>query len=205
MKRLLSAVAIASATLVAALPASAAVVVSFTPSSSHVAIGDTVDIQMVIAGLGDEILSAFDINLLFDGAIASNTSVLFSGEAELGGAADTYFASTFGAGVTNVVGGSWLDDGDLLGQANSFALVTFTMKGEANGKTTLQLGADPDYERNFVGLRFQSLAVQAGTACLAVGTGSCDNGGTVPEPAGYGLAGLALMAAGWAGRRRKSV
>ena len=38
----------------------------------------------------------------------------------------------------------------------------------------------------------QTLNVTVGSACVAVGTGSCS---TVPEPAGYGLAALALLGA----------
>ena len=65
----------------------------------------------------------------------------------------------------------------------------------------LGLGADLDIERNFVGRGFQTLPISVEGACIAVGTGSCDN--AVPEPSSYGLAAIALLAAGAAGRSRR--
>lgn len=205
MKRLLTAVSLATATLLAAVPASAAIVVNFTPASSHIEVGESVAINMTISGLDEEILSVFDVNMLFDSSVVSNFVVTFFG-AEFGGGADSFVDASFGAGVTGVLGGSWLDDDTLAAsQSNSFVMLQFDFTGVANGVTNVTLGADPDYARNFVGRRAQSLDVTVGSACIAVGTGSCGGGGTVPEPAGYGLAGLALLGAGFASRRRKPV
>jgi MYXO-CTERM domain-containing protein len=205
MKKLLSLSALALAAMVASAPASAAIVVSFTPASSHINVGDTVAITMSISGLDDEILSAFDINMLFDSAVVRNHSVTHDVASQWG--PDSVFGpSVFGVGDTDVFDYT-LDDDDTVAasQANSFAVLTFGFTGLANGVTTIRLGDDLDFERAFVGRRFELLDVEVGTACLAVGTGSCGGGGNVPEPAGYGLAGLALLGAGWASRRRKPV
>ena len=86
-------------------------------------------------------------------------------------------------------------------QADDLLLFRFVMAGAADGVTSFALGANPDFERNLLGLNFESLNVNVGSACIAVGTGSCDN--RVPEPASFGLAGLALLAAGVAGRNRR--
>ncbi len=205
MKRLLTAVSLATATLLAAVPASAAIVVNFTPASSHIEVGESVAINMTISGLDTEILSVFDVNMLFNSAVVGNAAVSFFG-AEFGGLADSFVDVTFGAGVTGVIGGSWLDDDTLAAsQSDSFVMLQFSFTGLADGVTNVTLGADPDYARNFVGRRAQSLDVTVGSACIAVGTGSCGGGNNVPEPAGYGLAGLALLGAGFASRRRKPV
>lgn len=205
MKRILSAAALAAAALFAAAPSQADPVVSFSPSSSHVDIGSFIDVEMWISGLDSEILSAFDINLLFNEAIVDNIVVSHNAVVTgFGGVDDAYFDTAFGSGNTGAIDGSYLDDDTLAAsQPNSFLLLTFTMKGMSDGVTTLSLGLNPDFERNFVGRRAESLDVQVGTACIAVGTGSCDNGHNVPEPASWGLAGLALLAAGSTARRRR--
>ena len=98
---------------------------------------------------------------------------------------------------------SLLDDATLAaGQADSFLLGTFTMHGAADGVTNIAFGPDPDFQRNFVGLDALSLDVQLGSACIAVGSGSC-GGGNAPEPASLALVGLALLAAVAAGRSRR--
>jgi hypothetical protein len=201
MKKLLSALALAAGALLAA-PASAAITVGFTPSSTHIDIGDSVVIDMSISGLGDEILSAFDVNAVWDSSIARYTVA-------------TLFCNQFGANPICVwdtllqgnLGGqssSTQPDDDIAAiQPNSFLVARFTLQGVADGVTTLTLGPSVDFERNFVGLDFTTLDVSVGSACIAVGTGSCGGGNDAPEPASFGLAGVALLAAGWAGRSRR--
>jgi hypothetical protein len=202
MKSMLSAAAMAAATLCASAPAGAAIVVSFDPASSSIAIGDSISVAMRISGLGDEILSALDINLLFSNAIVGNDTVTHDVTAQW---PDPGFSTSvgFGAGDTDVYDDSndVNDEAIAAVQANDFTVLTFTFTGLADGASFLKLGADPDFERNFVGRRAESLDVQIQSACIAVGTGSCAV--AVPEPASYGLAGIALLAAAVAGRSRR--
>jgi MYXO-CTERM domain-containing protein len=200
MKRILSTIALAVAALGAAAPAAAAPTFTFTASANQIAIGGTTTIDATISGLDDEILSAFDLNFVYNPAILNWTMASYFG-ANLG--------NTIGVAPNALANGnlgfddSSLDDDAILAatQANSFVLFRFNMVGTADGATNFTLGADADFDRNFVGLNFASLGVDVGSICIAVGTGSCDN--NVPEPASYGLAGMALLAAGLAGRRRK--
>jgi hypothetical protein len=201
MKRILSTIALAVAALGAAAPAAAAPSLSFTASANSIAVGDATLITATVSGLDAEILSAFDLNFVYNPAILNWTAISYFG-APLG---HSLGASTNGLPNGNLgFDDASLDDDATLAanQANSFNLFTFSLVGLADGATTFTLGADPDFDRNFVGLNFASLAVDVGSICIAVGTGSCDN--NVPEPATYGLAGLGLMAAGLAGRRRKA-
>ena len=71
MKKILSALALAAGLLLAAAPASAVIMVTFTPSTTHINVGDDVNIDVAISGLGAEILSAVDINFLFSGGAAA--------------------------------------------------------------------------------------------------------------------------------------
>jgi hypothetical protein len=203
MKKALTALALAAGTLLAA-PASAAIVVSFVPTATHIAIGGNVSVAMNISGLGDEILSAFDINMLFDNLVLNNVSVTHNVATEWPGGG-VFGPSVFGVGNTGVIDYSLDDDATLAAsQSNAFTVLTFGFTGAGDGTTFITLGADPDFTRNFVGLDFASLAVDVGRVCVAVGTGDCGGGNNdAPEPASFGLAGVALLAAGWAGRSRR--
>lgn len=194
MKKSLSALLLAAGSLFGHCTASAAVVVSFVPSATQVAVGDTVSVDMNIAGLDAEILSAFDIDAVFNGSVLGNTAVSFL-DAQFGGAADSFFVSTSGGNLTDAAGGSFLDDAALAAQqADSFTMLRFSFTGLADGASIVSLGSAPDFARNFVGRDAQSLAVQVGSVCIAVGNGSCDTN-AVPEPDAIGLGMLALVGA----------
>lgn len=206
MKRInktLSALALAAGAMLVSAPASADVIISFSPSATHLNVGDSVTIDMSISGLlGTEILSAFDFNALWNSSVASWTVFsVIPGCSQLGVDAicdiDTIASNNLGA-----QGSAFISDDDLAAfQPDSFLIAQFTLQGVADGVTTFTLGTDLDFERNFVGRDFSTLDVDVLSACIAVGEGSCDN--RVPEPASFGLAGLALLAAGAAGRIRR--
>jgi hypothetical protein len=200
MKKFVMSLVLALSALVLAAPASGAILIRFNPSSSHIAVGDTVNVEMTISGLDDEILSAFDINLLFNSLILNNFAVTHDAVPHFGGLGNSYFDTDFGAGNTGVIDGSLLLDDELLGQAHACTVLSFSFQGLIDGFSLLGLGPDLDFERNFVGLNFASLTVDVGSACVSVGTGVCAT--SVPEPSmlsllGLGLAGFAFM------RRRK--
>ncbi len=200
ISKALSALAVATAALCAAGSANAAIVFSFTPATSHINVGETVVIDASISGLGDEILSALDLNFQYNPSVLQWTLVEYFG-ANLGNSLGASIDIT--DGDLSFVDSSVDDDPTLAAsQLNNFLLFQFTLEGLADGATTFSLGSDPDFERNFVGLDFASLNVQVGSACVAVGTGSCEVA-PVPEPASFALAGVALLAAGVAGRNRR--
>ena len=200
IKKALATLGMAVGVALCPAPASA-ITVTFNPSSTHIDVGETVGIQVGISGLGAEVLSSFDLDLLFNGAVLSNTALIFS-DAPFGGALDTLFDATLGlaTGRAETFGASLLLDPDLQAlQPDDFVFLTFAFQGLADGVSQLAFGPDPDFERNFVGLNALSLTLDIGSACISVGTGSCVT--QVPEPGSLALVGLGL--AGVYLRRRR--
>lgn len=201
MKKIIASLGLAMGTMLCAAPASADIVVAFTPSTQHANIGDTVTVDVSISGLGDEILAGFDLNFFYNGSVIGGNARAFDGTSAYGQlghnfvpAVDPIFA------IDGIALGEWgvqanaLADDDIVAanQADAFLLFQFSFSADADGVSMFSLGGDLDFERNFVGRRFETLNVTVGSACIAVGTGVCS---TVPEPSSYTLAGLALAGA----------
>lgn len=206
MRKTLSRLGLACAACLCALGAAANPVVTFTPSTQHANIGDLVVVDVSISGLGNEVLSAFDLNFLWDGSLMGSSRSIdaTSAQWELGGGDPLQVAwsiDTVASGNWGLQASSLLDDAALAAaQADDFLLARFTFQADANGVTTFGLGPDLDFQRNFVGLDFGTLDVTIGSACVAVGTGAC----SVPEPATSLLAMLALAGLAPAAWRRRS-
>lgn len=205
MKTLQAKVVGTLAALLCAASAQAGIVLSFTPSAQHVNVGDTVTVDVTLSGLGQEILSAFDVNILWNGSVMGlgrsyNGASAFDQLGGAYGALPLFAFDTTDLGNWGVQASAVADDATVAAnQADSFLFAQLAFTADADGVTTLTLGPDPDFQRNFVGLNFATLDVAVGSACVAVGTGSCE----VPEPSSYGLAALALLGAALPGLRRR--
>lgn len=197
MKKLLAALAMFSALSGAQ---AAPIVVSFVPAATQIAVGETTTVEMHITGLDAEILSSFDIDMFFDPAVLDNIYVRWFGSVEMG-SPDALLDVSFGPDVTEVLAYSLLDDPDLAAiQPDSFVVLSFGFEGLADGASLINLGANIDFERNFVGLGGATLDVTVNGTCIAVGDGECNQ--RVPEPASLALFGVAACSGLWAARRR---
>lgn len=193
MKNIASSLVIAASALLGTTAAQAAVVFSFTPSAQHINVGDSVTVDVSISGLGAEILSAFDINFVWNSSILSSLAADFSPACNALGAGAICVNDVNSPGNIGLQYGAFLDDDALATiQPDSFFLGVLTLTGLADGASQLALGLDVDFERNLVGRDAATLDVQFGSTCIAVGSGSC---ATVPEPASYGLVLLAMAGA----------
>lgn len=200
MKHFLLASVAAAAALVS-VPSSAAVLVSMSPALQSVNVGDAINIDVRVSGLGTEILSAFDLDVVFNAALASGGSATLV-QSEFGGADSGFDADTTTPGAVKTIGYSLLSDADLAAvqTPGGFTFLRLNWTAAADGALFLDFGASPDFARNVVGRDFQSLDASFQGACVAIGTGSCNQ---VPEPDAYALAGLALLGCGVATAQRR--
>ena len=191
MKNQITLLALAASAIFAATPvAAASIMVTLTPSAQHVNVGDTVTVNASISGLGAEVLSSMDLDLLFNSTVLGNPRGATLSAAEFGGIDSFFDVFVSLAGDTEVQAGTLLSDADLaaIQTDNAFQFLTYSFTALADGATFLNYGPNLDFERNFVGLNFASLDVMITGACVAVGTGVC----VIPEPSSYALASLAL-------------
>ena len=196
MKKLLASLVLASSALLCALPA-AAITVTLSPSSQHVNVGDTVTIDVGISGLGGEVLSSMDLDMLFNPAVLGDGRSVTFFNSEFGNppdpSADSFFDVFFELDNVEVQAGSLLDDDALaaIQTDDAFQFLRYTFTALADGFSFLNYGPNLDFERAFVGRRFQLLDVTVVGACVTVGqVTDCSR---VPEPTSISLAGLALL------------
>lgn len=195
-----SAAALAIALLCGVVPAHATIMVTFTPTASHINVGDVTTVDVSISGLGSEVLSAFDMNVVWDPSVLRWAIADFSpGCNQLGTSTCTF--NSLAQGNVGMVGTSLETDADLaVAQPDDFLLATILLEGVANGATIFTLGPDFTTDRAFIGLRAQSLSVDVGSVCISVGTGVC-SASSVPEPATLALMALSAAGLGFARRR----
>lgn len=181
-----------------------AVLVTLNPSSLSKAVGDSFTVGLNISGLGTEIVSAVDLNIYFGAAVLTGVSyTLGSG---LGGPWDTtgsqvlagsfdlqWFSLTFDPLKTQQQND---DDLALLQSAGGFTLATLSFQATGTGAAQISFGLGAN-ERDIVGRDAAFLSgLQFAGACVAVNDPAGGNivcPTSVPEPASFGLVGLALV------------
>ncbi len=171
------------------------------PANQNVAVGDTVDVDIVIAGLGNfasDSLGAFDLDVTFDSSILSLTNYQlgsYLGDTMMGEAFDLSWGET-SPGVINISELSFLFDWELDAlQSSSFTLATVSFDALSVGSSNL--GISPPVP--FVDMLSDAFGVALTLDNTPSGTVNVT--APVPEPATILLFGLGL--AGMFGLRRK--
>jgi hypothetical protein len=173
------------ASLTLALSANAATI-GFDPSSLTPDVGDPISVDIVVSDLGGEIVSAYDLDILFDPSVLSANFVAFSDA--LGSPGESFLDANLSAsGVLDVAGVSLLSDAELLsrqgGDSVVLATLGFTYLG---GSTTLSFSFDAFNDVK---------GAEAAVLDLADGTGRVGEA-PIPEPSAAlaFAAGAALVA-----------
>lgn len=117
-----------------------AITISFSPSDSQVDPGGTTNVDLVISDLGDEILTAFDLDVLFDSTILQYDGFSFGTGLDTFGFGTINGDTDFGGGLVNLFEISFDFDEDLIDfQPDDFVLGTFTFTGIGLGTSALDI------------------------------------------------------------------
>ncbi|HQW08211.1 MAG TPA: hypothetical protein PLK05_03430 [Steroidobacteraceae bacterium] len=173
-----------------------AILLSLDPLVSTVYEGDSFGVNIRVSGLhargSDEIVSAFDLDVLFNDLLLNATGFNFGsalGDPDL----DTLYTFSALGGVADIFQLSFLDD-DTLAEAQGGSVLLGQLQFTAlnPGISFLTFGTDPLFGHNIVGRNGESLtpvhAIPAVTIIRRV---------AVPEPDVLALTGFALLMLGW--------
>lgn len=123
-----------------------AVVISFVPSDSNVGLGNNTSVDLVISGLGDDILTGFDLSVFFDDTLLGFESFAFGTDCggfsclDVLGFGSIQDVTEWGFGEVEVFEVSFDFDADLmLLQPDDFTLGTFTFTGLEFGVSALDI------------------------------------------------------------------
>lgn len=123
-----------------------AVVISFVPSDSSVGLGGSAAVDLVVSDLGDDILTGFDVSVLFDDALLVFESFEFGTDCGGFSCLDVFGLGSFqdvtdwGFGEIEVFELSFDLDADLMAfQPDDFVLGTFTFTGLEIGVSVLDI------------------------------------------------------------------
>ena len=181
------------ALLLAAVPAKAAVIY-LSPAQQQVAVADTLSVDVFVSGLAGEIVSGWDLNLMFDSSILQATDVFFDlANFTEDPILDAIYDATIAGGEIGSFLVSFLTDAELaLKQTEPVRLFSVSFLALTDGVSLVNFGTDPDFALNVVGRDGGSLDLVARGACIGVGQGQCAVT-DVPAPATLWLFALAAV------------
>jgi hypothetical protein len=168
-------------------PPARAVTIALDPGTTVASIGDAFVLDVVVSGLAGEIVSAYDLDLVYDASVLSATSVSFADA--LGGASEAFLdASTALPGVVDLAGVSLLSDAELLarqgGDRLTLASLGFTRIGAADTQIAFSFDATNDVK----GAHARILALTAVPGSVV------SDAAAVPEPDAALLFALGFLA-----------
>ena len=117
-----------------------AATLSFVLSDSNVELGESVRVDLVIDGLGDDILTGFDVSIFFDENTVGFESFDFGTGLDVLGLGSLQGVTSLGPGEVEVFELSFdLDEDTMRLQAENFILGTFKFTGLRSGISALDI------------------------------------------------------------------
>lgn len=188
-----------------------AVLLSFSTTSNNVNVGDFFDVDIVASVSSGEIISTFDLDVLYDATVMNATSVLFGSFLDDSLGLSIQIENLSALGVVDLSEISLLSDSELEAlQSGSFTLATLTFESLAIGNSTLTFDpADPfalvvgsinpttSFPEEY---SYADLTAQANNNPLEIA--STAPTGSVPEPNILILLMTGLLGLGWVRRKK---
>jgi len=170
-----------------------ATTIGFSPSSSSILVGDSIDVDIVISGLENIDVGAFDFDVSYDNSVLDFDSYTLGnglGDIAADDASD-WSSGDLGGGVINLTEFSWL--WDLSFQSDSFTLATIFFTGLTEGNSSLL----------FSNVTLGNSMGDQITAGLV--DGSIDVAAPIPEPATMIFFSIGLLGLTGAGRKKSQL
>jgi hypothetical protein len=140
-----------------------AISIGFDPAAVTGAVNDVVDVDIVVSDLGGEIVSAYDLDVVYDPSALTVLSV-FQPTSSLGSPVipEAFYDVNFGPGVIDLAGLSLLSDAELLSRQGGDSVVLATLTFQVKAAGTSQLSFVFDQFNDVKGLRAQPLELEVG-------------------------------------------
>jgi hypothetical protein len=143
MRKFLMTTLLALATSILLAAAGTAATIGFNPSSVTPNPGDVFSVDVVVSDPAGEIVSACDLDIVYDDAVASALSVNLTPALGDSGVDAFYDSEISTPGVADLAGGSLLSDADLLALQGGDSVVLATLTFEyIDGSTLLDFSFD---------------------------------------------------------------
>ena len=181
---------------------SSATVLHFSPSTNIVNVGDTFDVDIVISDLyaadsSREIVSAFDLDVLYDPAVINATGVAFGSSLGDESFLDVYNDAIFSSGRIDFAALSLLSNTQLLGLQPNDSFTLATLSFDAIGLGISSLTFDP--------VEFPGVDVKGYNVFIPFDLSTSTGQGSVtvvPVPGALFLMITGLLSLGIAGRKK---
>jgi len=173
-----------------------AIGIGFAPSSITASAGDSFFLDVVVTDLAGGIVSAYDLDVIYDATLLSATSVSFGpllGDVGTFQVLEDFDLST--PGVVDLAQLSLLSDGALasLQPDDGFVIASLGFSVGTTGSSTI--GFSFDAFNDVKGVRASVLDVVAGTATVR------PPGAPIPEPTAAAVFGAGILVVSWRHRR----